>query len=271
MMNIIYFFLLIIALVIAYAKYIETRGIYFPQKAIEVYPSDAGVEFEEVNLKTQDGVLINGWFIPQDKARYTLLFLHGNAGNISYRLEKINLLQSCGANVFIIDYRGFGKSQGRPSEKGFYLDARAAYDYLLSGRNILPGQIILYGESMGTAVSVDLASREKVGGVILEGAFSCGRDMARIIYPFMPPFVFSDSFNSLKKIKNVRAPKLFLHSKDDEIVPFLLAQKLYNASFEPKKFQELKGNHNNLFIESGGEYVDAVSSFVAKLDNYKSP
>jgi len=256
--------LLVIGFIILFIRYIETRGIFFPEKEIKVYPSVLNLPFEDIYIKTEDGARINGWFIPRSNARYTLLFFHGNAGNIEHRLDKLVMLREAGVNIFIIDYRGFGKSEGRLTEEGFYLDANAAYNYLVNSRKIRPEEIILYGESLGTAVVIDLASKVKVAAIIVEGAFSGGRDMARKIYPFLPAFLFSNKFDSLKKIKKVQAPKLFIHSINDEIVPFALADKLYQAASAPRELIELIGSHNTAFLDSKEKYVSSIGLFIEK-------
>ncbi|KPK99221.1 MAG: hypothetical protein AMJ95_00295 [Omnitrophica WOR_2 bacterium SM23_72] len=265
MARIIYLILLGSALLMLYIKYIESKAVFFPQKQIEFFPSDANLAFEDVLFNTPDGLKLNGWFIAQPGASYTLLLFHGNAGNIGHRLDKLLALRPTGANIFIIDYRGFGKSEGRISEKGLYLDAQAAYDYLVEIRKIPPAQIILYGESLGTAVAIDLAAKAGVRAIIVEGAFSKGRDMACRMYPFIPSFLFSDSYNSLKKIARIDVPKLFIHSRDDEIVPFKLARKLYEASRQPKEFAEISGGHNSAFMDSKEQYISAIDAFIKKL------
>lgn len=252
-------------LLFVYIKYLERDGIYFPAREIKVYPSNANLEFEEVYLDTADKLKINAWYIPCDNAKFTLLFCHGNAGNIMDRLDKIKLLHNIGLNIFIFDYRGFGKSQGSPGEQGIYLDAQAAYDYLTSKRNIASERIVLYGESLGSAVVIDLAKQNKVGGVIIEGGFSSGRDMAQKLYPFLPRFIFSDIFDSISKIKDVHAPMLFMHGCEDEIVPLKLAYKLYQEADEPKEFLELKGGHDASFFHSLQEVTPAISAFLGKL------
>lgn len=265
MNKVLFILLLAIGLIILCIRYIETWGIFFPKKEIEVYPSVLNLPFEDIYIKTEDGVRINGWFIPYSNARWTLLFFHGNAGNIEHRLDKILMLREAGVNIFIIDYRGFGKSEGRLTEEGFYLDANAAYNYLVNIRRIRPEEIILYGESLGAAVVIDLAAKVKVSSLIVEGAFSGGRDMAVKIYPFLPAFLFSNKFNSLKKIKKVKAPKLFIHSINDEIVPFALANKLYQAASGPKELIELIGSHNTAFLDAKEKYVSSIRLFIEKL------
>lgn len=265
MNKVLFILLLTIGFIILCIRYIETWGIFFPKKEIEIYPSALNLPFEDVYIKTEDGVRINGWFIPQSNARYTLLFFHGNAGNIEHRLDKLLMFWEIGINIFIIDYRGFGKSGGRLTEGGFYLDANAAYNYLVNSRRLRAEEIILYGESLGTAVVIDLAAKVKVAAIIVEGAFSGGRDMAGKIYPFLPAFLFSNKFNSLKKIKKVGAPKLFIHSINDEIVPFALANKLYQAAGGPKELIELIGAHNTAFLDSKEKYVSSIRLFIEKL------
>ena len=252
-------------LIFAYVKYIEYRGIYYPVKEILIYPSSFGASFKDIYITTEDNVRINGWLISNPRAKYTLLFFHGNAGNIGDRIDKLQLLYQAGINIFIIDYRGFGKSQGVPSEPGFYRDAFASYDYLLNTAGVSPDQIILYGESLGSAIAVDFAFHRKVKALILEGAFSCGKDMAVKFYPFLPRFIFSNSFDSLTKIKEISASKLFIHSLDDEIVSFNLAKKLYNNAKEPKEFLEIKGDHNNAFLSSQEAYISSISAFIGRL------
>lgn len=265
MFKVIAYIAIAIVLVVGYIKYIESRGIFFPVKNIELTPEFINLAFEDTYIDTKDNIKINGWFIPQGNAKYTVLFCHGNAGNIGHRLDKISLLHDIGLNLFLIDYRGYGRSQGEPSESGIYLDAEAAYDYLVNNRNIKPEYIVLYGESLGCAVAVHLASRVKIAGLILEGSFSKGQDMARKVYPFLPTFLFSNKFDSLTKIKEVTAPKLFIHSRNDEIVSFDLAKRLYNAAKEPKRFVEIMGSHNTAFLDSKPVFISSIALFIKEL------
>jgi len=248
-----------------YIKYIESKSVFFPSKKIESYPHDIGIPFEDVYVTVSDNVRLNGWFVPSKDATYTILFLHGNGGNISHRLEKLKMLLDCKTNVFLVDYRGYGKSEGHPSEKKVYNDAQAFYNYLIQEKHMPPDKIIIYGESLGTAVAIDLASKNKTIGIILEGAFSSGKDMAKRIYPFMPLFFFSNIFDSLSKIKKVKVKKLFIHSKNDEIVPYDLARKLYESSPQPKIFVDIIGGHNTAFIDSRDRYISSIKDFIANL------
>lgn len=260
-----YLILVGVVIITGCVKYIENKFTFYPEKRIEFYPSVFNLDFEDVYVKTEDEIRINGWFIPQSNVKYTLLFLHGNGGNIGTRLKKLLMLHNTGINIFIIDYRGFGKSKGKGSEKGLYFDAKAAYNYLVDIRGIQPEQIILYGESLGAAVAIDLACNAKVKAIIVEGAFSRGRDMADKLCPILPKPFFSNSYDSLKKIENVQVPKLFIHSRNDEIVPFALANKLYNASPEPKELVEIDGGHNTAFLVSQKKYISSIGLFIEKL------
>ncbi len=248
-----------------YIKHIEKKSIFFPVKDTAITPLAINVPFQDVYIEVSANIRINGWFIPKDTAHYTILFFHGNAGNIGDRLEKILLLRRLNLNIFIVDYRGYGNSTGTPQEKGLYADAVAAYNYLINERNLKPGDIIVYGESLGGAVAVDLASRMEIGGIILEGTFSKARDMARELYPLLPEFLFTNLFDSYSKIKSIEKPKLFLHSETDEIVPFYLAKKLYQIAEKEKYFVKMTGNHNSAFLESEPVVKNAIESFLLRL------
>lgn len=259
------YLVIIIGVFFAYVKYIESRSIFFPAKTLDATPQIVNLDFEDVTLNTTDGIDIHGWFIPHT-GKKAILFFHGNGGNISHRLEKILLLRSADVDILIIDYRGYGQSKGRPTEKGIYRDAQAAYDYLISDRGIDPKNIIVYGESLGCAVAIDLVSKNKVGGLVLEGSFSSGRDMAKVLYPYLPISIFFTKFNSEAKIKDVNAPIIFIHSPSDEIVPFELAQKLFDAANEPKKLIKIRGGHNTGFIDSQELYTESIKSFTESIE-----
>jgi len=248
-----------------YIKYIQSQSVFFPSKNIEVTPEKIGLSFSDVYIKTSDNLTIHGWFIPCKDSKHTLLFLHGNGGNISHRLEKIRLLYNTGVNIFIIDYRGYGKSESIPTEQGMYKDALAAYFYLVKNLSIDCKNIILYGESLGGVAAVDLSSKREVGGMILEGVFSSGKDIGKELYSFIPKFMFPNVFNSLEKINKASIPKLFIHSKNDEIVPYDLGRKLYEASGEPKLFIEVTGGHNTSFIDSKKDYLDSITEFIRNI------
>ena len=262
--NVIYILIAII-FVFVYFRYIERRSLYVPMKDIEFIPSEVGLSYEDIYLDTDDGVRLNAWLIPAKDSRFTLLFFHGNAGNISHRIEKSLVLNKLGLDVFIVDYRGYGRSSGRPSERGLYKDAQSVYNYLVSEKNVSPERIILYGESLGGAVAIDLASKSNIKALITECAFSSTYDVAKTIYPFLPRIFISSKFDSTSKIENIHVPKLIIHSQNDEIIPFGQSVKLLEASSEPKRHLVLKGSHNTCFLDSKELYVSGIRRFLEDL------
>jgi fermentation-respiration switch protein FrsA (DUF1100 family) len=243
-------FLIILLLITIFftLRYYEKNSIYYPKRELGDNPASFNLLYEEVNLPLAGNFKLNAWYIPAEGAHWSVLFCHGNAGNISHRLDKIRLLHSLAMNVLIFDYNGYGKSTGSPSEKALYEDARVAYQYMTGQLKIPPERIILYGESLGTAVAVDLAARKKVGGLILEGAFTSAKEMAGQLFPYVVPFFLASRFDSLAKISQVNAPILVIHSSQDEIVPIGMAEKLFSAAKTQKAFLRLKGGHNESFF-----------------------
>lgn len=268
-MKIILMVILAVIGIVLTVRYVERHNLYFPMKEISVTPDVAGLSYEEVFFLTSDGKRLNGWFLPRDPAptagKGTVLFSHGNGGNISHRIEKLLLLHELGLDVFIFDYRGYGKSQGSPSEPGFYRDAEAAYRYLRDKRSVPDEDIVFYGESLGGVVALYLAERCRARAVITESAFTSVRDMAKIVYPFIPPFLISPAFDAEASIRRNRLPVLVIHSVNDEIVPFYLGEKLYRAAGEPKRFLKIHGSHNTAFLDSRDEFVEGIRSFLDSL------
>ncbi len=248
-----------------YARYIEKNNIFFPSKDINLNPKNINLDFKDIYFNSDDTYRLNAWFIPSANAKFTLLFFHGNAGNISDRLDKILIFNKLGLNVFIIDYRGYGNSQGAPSENSFYKDARASYDYLIKEEKTPKDRIIIYGESLGGAVAVDLASKIESKALIIDSSFTRAADMAKILFPMLPSFLLSIKFDSIKKIKNIKSEKLFIHSVDDEVIPFKLGEKLFKEASIPKYFLEIEGGHNTNFLDSKEKYIAGIKSFLIKL------
>jgi fermentation-respiration switch protein FrsA (DUF1100 family) len=274
--------LLLCVCLAGYVMLFEDSFIYFPAK----YP--AGVwergkpqaregrivaHMEDVQLTAADGVRLHGWYCTPQVGRdgalasvetnRTLLFLHGNAGNISHRYEIVEDFVQLPVNVLIIDYRGYGKSEGRPSEEGLYADARAAWDYLTTVRGIPASQIIIFGESLGGAVAIDLASKTQACGLVVQSSFTSIADMAAEVLPFVPTFILRTKMDSLSKIKHVSCPKLFIHSQADEIIPYKLGRRLFDEAREPKQFYEVKAASHNLMYEIGGAaYYEALRVFI---------
>jgi len=245
--------------------FLERMFVYFPEKGLEVDPSTMGLPFLDVHATAEDGVGIHGWFFPRPGAPITLLILHGNAGNISHRLGWVQVLRALDAHIMIIDYRGYGRSEGKPFEEGLYLDARAAYEWWRGERATDKSKIILVGESLGGAVAVDLAAKVPVDGIILQSTFTSARDMASTMFPIglLRPLM-RIRFDSAAKIPLVRCPKLIIHGNRDEIVPYHLARKLYELAAPPKTFYEVRGaGHNDLLLISGAEYIPTLQAFLS--------
>ena len=255
---------LILGLAWIYLKHIENTALFQPEEKIESSPKELGLDFQDIFFKTSDNVMLDGWFIPANNAQYTILFCHGNAGNISHRLDKIKFFNDLGCNVFIFDYRGYGKSKGSPSEKGLYIDVKSAYEYLLS-RPINAQEIIGFGESLGGAIIIDLAFKNKIRALITENTFSNVKDMAKFIYPLIPYRVFSSRLDSLGKIKSITIPKFMICSLDDEVIPYKLSKKLYDAAPAPKELMEIRGGHNESFLDSARVIKERIGGFLNRL------
>jgi fermentation-respiration switch protein FrsA (DUF1100 family) len=246
----------------------ERNFIYFPTRAHDSVPAEYGLAGEEALLTAEDGVRIHGWFLPALDARVTVLLAHGNAGNISHRLDRARLLQLwLGAGVFLFDYRGYGRSEGTPDEDGTYRDARAAYRHLTEARRIPSERLILFGESLGSAVALDLAVSHPCRGLILESPFTSIRDMARVVLPFLPVGpLLRTRYDNISKITRLRVPLLVLHGEDDEIVPLAQGRRLFAAAPEPKRFFAIPGaGHNDTYVGGGEAYWRALADFVEAL------
>jgi fermentation-respiration switch protein FrsA (DUF1100 family) len=261
-----YFVYLIVVLGIffVFIRYIEKKSLFFPLKDIEYTPDDIGLHYERLSIETEDSVSLSAWYIAAEQNRATVLFSHGNGGNISHRLEKIKMLNDLGLNVLIFDYRGYGMSEGSPSEEGLYRDVQAVYTYMVETMHIDPGTTIGYGESLGGAVIIDLAGRSELGGIIIEGSFTSIADIAKKYFPFIPPAVYRSKFDSKSKVAGVTAPKLHFHSRRDEVVPYELGRKLFESAPEPKEFIELQGGHNDSFLVSESIFKAGIDDFVGR-------
>jgi fermentation-respiration switch protein FrsA (DUF1100 family) len=239
--------------------------IYFPEREIINTPQSVNLPYENVIFKTKDGVTISGWYIPAKDEKGTVVFCHGNAGNVSHFLEHIKVLNGLRLSVLAFDYRGYGKSDGAPSEKGIYLDAEAAWDYLVNEYGKTPQNIIVVGHSLGGAVATELAMRKKPAVLIVESSFTSLPDLAANIYPWLPVRLMSKhQYASINKVSSIPCPKLFIHSPDDEIVPFEQGRALFEKASEPKEFLLIKGGHNDGFLISGKTYSDGLMKFLEK-------
>jgi fermentation-respiration switch protein FrsA (DUF1100 family) len=244
----------------------QSSLIYYPNIAgrnLDASPQQIGLAFEDVELLTEDKVRLHGWFIPSDNARGTLLFFHGNAGNISHRLDSIAIFNRMNLDVFIFDYRGYGQSQGRVSETGTYLDAEAAWFYLVETRAIDADEIIVFGRSLGASIAAWLASRHRPAALILESSFSSVPSMAQRLYPFLPvKWLASFSYDTRQYVSRIDCPLLVAHSKDDEIIPYAEGRLVFAAAPADKQFLDMRGGHNDGFIATGQAYSDRLNRFI---------
>jgi len=250
--------------VVIVAAVFQRHFIYFPSRKLEALPSDVGLRFERVTLRTADGVQLSAWYVPRQGATVTFLLCHGNAGNISHRVPKMHILHELGFNVLALDYRGYGQSDGQPDEQGLYHDARAAWDYLTQAKGEESRRIVLFGESLGGAVAIDLATRVMPLALVVESTFTSLADVGKKHYPLLPVrWVIGDQYRSIDKIGAVKCPVLILHGEEDELVPVAMAQALLAAAPEPKKLILTPGGHNEAGFSYSPEHAVQVQQFVA--------
>ncbi len=254
------------AAIMIFVYFTQSRMLYYPVKEIEATPLDIGLRYEEVTFRTRDGITISGWYIPAEGEKGVLLFCHGNAGNISHRLDSIKIFHDLGLGVLIFDYRGYGRSEGKPSEEGTYLDAEAAWDYLLEARGKPRDKIIVFGRSLGGAVATELALRKDPIGLIIESGFTSVPDLGRKFYPWLPVRLLSRfRYATLEKIGSIKCPKLIVHSPEDEIVPFAHGKAIYDKASPPKEILAISGDHNEGFLISGKKYTEGLHKFLQQL------
>jgi len=242
---------------------IENFFIFYPVSSFAVAPEALHLPYKDAYFTAEDGTRLHGWLFPKEGELPVLVFCHGNAGNISHRLENIMLLLEKNFQVFIFDYRGYGKSAGKPSEEGLYLDGLAAYDYLVQEEQFSPKQVILFGRSLGAAVAVEVSLKREIRSLIIEGAFLSTKEMAKtmLLFSLLSP-VLPAHYNNLRKIAHVDVPKLIIHGEADEIIPFYMGKELFEASNAPKYFYPLKGaRHNDTYVVGGEEYFQTLAAF----------
>ncbi|MFH1258547.1 MAG: alpha/beta hydrolase [Elusimicrobiota bacterium] len=261
--------LIIIAIILIlfriYFLFLEQKSLYYPEKEITGIPATLGIPFEQINFKTADNKILHGWYVPAKEAKITVLFCHGNAGNISDRLHRVKFFHELGVIFFIFDYRGYGKSGGRPSEKGLYKDALAAYDYLVSRNDLYKDKIVVYGESLGGAVAAELCLRRKARALILQSTFSSVAKVAQPIYPFLPvKLLIAQKYDTLAKIKNIHLPKLIAHGQQDEVINFQHGEMIFQAAAHPKQFLPFPGGHNDDLYVTSEAYKKELMDFFTK-------
>lgn len=258
--------LLVIAgyLLICLLLYLFQSGMmYHPVKEIYQTPAALGLEFEEVAFNSQNGSEITGWYVPAKEAKATVLFSHGNAGNISGRLETLRILNSLNLNVLIYDYQGYGNSEGKSSEETTYQDAMAAWDFLNQNKQIPAAEIILMGRSLGGAVSAWLATKTKPAALILESTFTSAEELAAELYPIFPVrLLMKFDYPTAEYLKEISTPLLVAHSKEDQLVPYHHGKELYEITSQPKTFLEMIGDHGSSHVVTGEDYISAIENFV---------
>ena len=246
----------------------QTNMVYHPTKKLWTDPSKAGFVFEDVSFQSSDGLTLHGWLVPADSNNPTVLYCHGNAGNISGRMETIRLLHDLGLNVFIFDYRGYGQSEGSPSEQGTYNDALAAWNYLRFDQGLESDNIIVMGRSLGGSIASWLGARKSPAALIVESTFTSAADLANEIYPWLPVRqLIKYEYRTKNYIRKVKVPIFMAHSREDQVVPFQHGEALFKIAPDPKNFVELRGSHGTGFLDSGKKYREALQQF---LETYTS-
>lgn len=243
------------------------KQVFFPDTTIVQTPADYNLPFEDVWFTSSDSVKLHGWLISSSPFNHILLFCHGNAGNISHRLDNVRLLHQRGISVFIFDYRGYGRSDGRISEKGFYLDAEAAHEVAKKWAEKHQAKLIVFGRSLGGIAATHLGATKSCDALILESTFTNMGAMARAHYPL--PYaerLLKHRLNAVGEIGQVDAPILFFHGDSDRVVPIRLGRGLYEAAPNPKEFVVIPGaGHNDTFYVAGKDYFDKLEGFVENL------
>lgn len=255
----------------ALIRWIIPAFIFHPTGELAATPAKAGLVYEDVRLQTPDGETISGWHIPAAPDAdgpgqgLTLLFFHGNAGNISHRLESIAFFHRLGLSVFIVDYRGFGESSGKPSVNGTVQDARTAWQWLTKQRGVPASDIVLFGRSLGGGVAGALAAEVKPKALVLESTFTSLHEMGKKMFFWLPGFLFIEDYATADKIGTLRVPLLVTHSPDDEVVPFCMGRALFDNYAGPKSFLQIRGPHNGGWFSNLAVYEAGVRAFLENL------
>lgn len=266
---------LLVTLLIAYGAMVlfawvmQPRLLFLPGvpgRDLAATPELVGLGYRDVELRTADGETLHAWWLPHERPRATVLFLHGNAGNISHRLESLEVFHQLGLQVLILDYRGYGRSTGKPSEAGLYRDAQAGWEWLTRERGVEGRNIILFGRSLGGAVAAELATRVDAAALIVESVFTSVPDIGAELYWWLPVRWLSRlQFDTADAIRNTELPVLVVHSRDDEIIPFAHGKRLHDIAGERGTLLEIRGGHNTGFIDSGERYRNGLDRFIDRV------
>ena len=256
----------VLVLLVLAVRWFEWRSLFAPSRTLVDTPAREGLAFEEVWFVAEDARALHGWWIPHPEARGTILYCHGNASNIGNRIGLARDLHRLRVNVFLFDYRGYGRSKGWPTEQGTYRDARAAYEVVRARyADAEQPPVIVYGASLGGAIATQLALDKPVRGLILEGAFTSTVDVGRHLYPLLPVrLVVRHRYDALSRIPRITAPKLLAHSRDDQLIPFQLGERLYEAAAEPRQFFALQGPHDEAGWNNTPAYWPVLEQFVTR-------
>lgn len=257
-------------MMVACLFFLQSKLLYFPSREIVATPALVGLPYESVTLVTADHVQLDGWFLPVAEPRGVVLFFHGNAGNISHRLDSLSIFHELGLSVLIFDYRGFGRSEGGISEEGSYRDAEAAVRYLMAERDVPLRNIVYFGRSLGGAIAAHLAMKVMPAGVILESTFTSVPDLAAQLYSLLPVRLISRfSYNVKKYLESVSCPVLIVHSVDDEIIPVQHGRDLLATANEPREFLAIHGSHNEGFLLSRRDYMNGLDQFLKSVFEHR--
>ena len=271
---------------------IQSHFLYNPQLELDIKSRNKTIEHEEITYQTTDGITIFAWYVPfkpkvskaadnsktpgelkesipsevPRKSRGVILFCHGNAGNVSQRIDSFKIFRELGFSTFIFDYRGYGKSKGKPSEKGTYRDAEGAWNYLVREKKVKPEEIIVFGRSLGGGIASYLAKKYQPRALIIESSFTSIPDMVKILFSKPPSrLLLRFKYNTRERLKDIHCPVLIIHSPDDRTIPFVCGEVLYKTANPPKKFLRIKGDHLYGFIKSKRKYIKGLRKFVDKL------
>ena len=255
-------------LLVVVVYFMQGRMLYLaevPGRTLTMTPADVGMDYQDVFIETTDGVTLHGWFIAGRSSR-VLLFFHGNAGNISHRLDSIRQFQDLGLSVLIIDYRGYGQSEGRTTERGIYRDADAAWRYLIEDRGIVASDILIFGRSLGASVAARLAAQHQPLALIVESSFTSVPDIAQDLYPWLPARWLSRLSHATREyVRDVQCPILVVHSRDDEIIPFRHGEAIFASANEPRTLLAIRGTHNDAFLRDERTYIEGLRMFLTGL------
>lgn len=247
-------------------RWFEHRQIYRPNRKLAASGSELGRAIEEAWITTSDGVRLHGWFFPADKgsprAHQVLLLCHGNAGNIGHRLHWVKAWLELGLGVFIFDYRGYGRSEGRVDEAGTYRDAQSAFDWLRS-KGFTPENIVVLGKSLGGGIASELAMREPVGALILQSTFTSIPDIGSELFRWLPVRrLHSIHYDTINRLPRIKSPVLVAHGRRDDLIGFHHAEKNFKAATGPKMLLEIAGDHVSTIEDGREEYLAGLGQFL---------